>query len=87
MAEIVLEALNGGNPLAYLAAIGALRIATLAWPGESVRLNWKNIGGWWRPCIHDNSDMDIDKWLKGFCDILKSEGNEARLATFSFSSE
>ncbi len=76
MTEIILIALEGGNPLAYLAAIGTLRVATLAWPEENVRLNWKNINGGWHPCINNKNEMDIDVWLAGLFSVLNSGINE-----------
>ncbi len=76
MAEIILKALEGGNPLAYLAAIGTLRVATLAWPEENVRLSWKNLDGGWRPCIHNNTEMAVDVWLAGLYGVLNSGINE-----------
>jgi hypothetical protein len=76
MAEIILKALEGSNSLAYLAAIGTLRVATLAWPEKNVRLSWKNLDGGWRPCIHNCIDMDIDVWLAGLYSVLNSGINE-----------
>jgi hypothetical protein len=51
-AEWVLRGLDGGNPLAFLAALGTLRSLTLAWgPGRTVRMSWK-VEGAWRPVLH-----------------------------------
>jgi hypothetical protein len=44
MSEIVLRGLDGSNPLAFLAALGALRLLTFVAP--DVRLHWRNRGTW-----------------------------------------
>ena len=47
---LVLNGLDGANPLAFLAALGALRGLTVARPRSSVRLAW-TLRDAWRPCI------------------------------------
>ena len=39
-AGLVLNGLDGANPLAFLAALGTLRGLTLAWPERRIRLSW-----------------------------------------------
>lgn len=51
MHEIELKGLDGGNLLAYLAALGTLRVLTLAEPEVEIRLNWVE-RGWWTPVVH-----------------------------------
>ena len=51
MHEIELSGLDGGNLLAFLAALGALRVLTLAEPDAEVRMRWVSRGSW-RPVIH-----------------------------------
>jgi len=51
MHEIRLTGLDGGNFLGYLAALGALRVLTLAEPDAEVRLSWRD-EGWWMPVLH-----------------------------------
>lgn len=46
---ILLRALGGSNPLAFLAAIGTLRLLHLCRPGGSVRMQWERAEGLWRP--------------------------------------
>lgn len=43
-------AIDGGNPLGFLAAVGMLRTLSLAWPDDSVRLCWID-RGCWRPVV------------------------------------
>jgi hypothetical protein len=70
MTEMILTALEAGNPLAYLAALGTLRIAALAWPKHHSRLSWRKIEGRWRPCIDSDKDINIDEWVAGLYVVL-----------------
>ena len=51
MCEIELKGLDGSNLLAYLAALGTLRVLTLAEPGRDVRMRWVD-RGYWMPVVH-----------------------------------
>jgi hypothetical protein len=56
-----LGGLDGSNLLAFLAAIGALRVLTLARTDNDVpRLGWSNDGGVWRPvlCVPDCRSLE-----------------------------
>lgn len=44
--EVELSGLDGANPLAFMAALGALRTLTLAWPEHVVKLTWRLAGKW-----------------------------------------
>lgn len=44
MSAILLPALDGANPLGFLAAVGVLRLTVETWPG--VRMRWVVQGGW-----------------------------------------
>lgn len=46
---LVLSGLDGGNPLAFLAALGAFRELSLVWPDRNVKMRWVRRGGAWRP--------------------------------------
>jgi len=46
MPEIELTGLDGSNLLAYLAALGTLRVLTLAEPDRCVRMMWQDRGYW-----------------------------------------
>jgi hypothetical protein len=48
-AGIVLRALDGSNPLAFLAALGTLRLLTLSHPDTDVQMRWERMEGFWRP--------------------------------------
>lgn len=57
---LVLTGLDGSNPLAFLAALGALRTLSLAWPGRGVRMSWVEHTGAWRPCLHADTTLAAD---------------------------
>lgn len=48
---ILLNGLDGSNPLAFLAALGTLRTLTLALPNERIRMSWEQYDGAWRPRV------------------------------------
>jgi hypothetical protein len=48
---IALRALDGSNPLAFLAALGVLRLLHLTEPDGGVRMCWERLGGFWRPML------------------------------------
>lgn len=50
-ATIALDALDGANPLGFLAALGTLRLLTLLFPAKDVRLSWSLRLGAWRPLL------------------------------------
>ncbi|MGH9372819.1 MAG: type I-G CRISPR-associated protein, Cas3-extension family [Vicinamibacterales bacterium] len=49
--KLELAGLDGSNPLAFLAAVGTLRVLTLGMPDSDVRLGWRKSNGAWRPAI------------------------------------
>jgi hypothetical protein len=50
MHEIELIGLDGSNLLGFLAALGTLRVLTLAEPEEEARMRWEDAGSW-RPIV------------------------------------
>lgn len=58
--SILLKGLDGSNPLAFLAALGALRTLSLALPAERVRMNWEECDGAWRPRVWCSLASDAD---------------------------
>lgn len=76
MAEWLLKGLDGGNPLAYLAALGALRTSALVWPERNVRLHWSSSQGGWRPCLALDGEMDSDDWLAALALALRDKSSQ-----------
>lgn len=60
MKEWSLKGLDGKSSLGFLAAIGTLRIASLAWPDFRCCMNWKKAGGSWYPELFIETEEDID---------------------------
>jgi CRISPR-associated endonuclease/helicase Cas3 len=57
-AMIGLSALDGANPLAFLAALGTLRILTRSLPDHDLRLKWEQRSGAWRPILSSDKPLD-----------------------------
>jgi hypothetical protein len=62
---IQLGALDGSNPLAFLAALGSLRLLHLAQPDRGIQMNWKRSGGFWQPVL-----LCLDTDEDGLCQLL-----------------
>jgi hypothetical protein len=60
---ILLKGLDGSNPLAFLASLGTLRTLGLALPDETVRMNWEQHDGAWRPRIWCSLAGDNDMFV------------------------
>ncbi len=56
-AGLVLQGLDGANPLAFLAALGTLRTLSRFWPNQNVRMAWKLEGAAWRPALSRDGDL------------------------------
>jgi hypothetical protein len=62
MREIELTGLDGCNLLAYLAALGTLRVLTLAEPDRCIRMSWVE-RGCWVPVVHGTSADTPEEFL------------------------
>ena len=75
---LLLEGLDGANPLAFLAALGVLRGLNIAWPDRLVQLSWTERDAW-RPCLHADREAisrdDVLDGLTSFADLRS--GHEA----------
>lgn len=65
---ITLSALDGSNPLAFLAALGTFRLLTLSDRDANVQMCWERIGGFWRPRLRG-----IETNESGLCELLFGE--------------
>ncbi len=69
--EIELTGLDGSNPLAFLAALGTLRVLHLQDPENDVSLAWRMNRGAWRPTISSTAAaFDPDTILANLDDYL-----------------
>ena len=62
--------LDGGNPLAFLAALGTLRGLGRALPDQDIRMSWKQLAGW-RPVIHFLGESSEDDVMDALLDEFK----------------
>jgi CRISPR-associated endonuclease/helicase Cas3 len=69
---VVLDALDARNPVAFLAALGALRLATDS-AGAEVRLHWHRHDGNWSPVCDSDAIADGDALVDAIV-----RGHEAR---------
>lgn len=76
MAELLFAGLDGGNPLAYLAALGALRTTSLMWPERKAWLHWSNAQGGWRPLLTLTGEIDRDDWLTAVAQSLRDKSGQ-----------
>lgn len=70
MTEITLTGLDGGNPLAFLAALGSLRTSSLQWPEVVTRMAWVKDEGSLHPRLSLELDVSDDEWLAGISSAL-----------------
>lgn len=76
MTEHLLSGLAADNLLAYLAALGTLRTATLAGPDNDIRLSWEINDGRWKPRLQGRMTRDrselvtlLDRQLRSSADL------------------
>jgi CRISPR-associated endonuclease/helicase Cas3 len=62
-ATISLDAIDGANPLGFLAALGTLRVLTHAFPRHDLCLAWRQAFGAWRPVLRTSSQLQEDAML------------------------
>lgn len=73
---VILRGLDGANPLAFLAALGTLRVLTHASTDLQPQLAWRVHDGAWRPCLHLSSPLTEEQFtqrVSDACDRLKCE--------------
>ena len=61
---LLLNGLDGGNLLGFLAAIGTLRIATEADPSTDWRVSWQVQGGHWSPVLYGDTALTADALIE-----------------------
>jgi hypothetical protein len=78
MSTLVFRGIEGSNPLAFLAALGAGRICDLLWCDQGIRMRWIHDGGW-RPEV---SGLPVEDEAE-LCSALHKEAPWAPLEAFS----
>src|SRR5687768_275781 len=77
---ILLKGLDGSNPLAFLAALGTLRTLALALADETVKMNWEQHNGAWRPRVWCSLTDDNDAIIGKVEEILVEATDRASFA-------
>ena len=76
--SLLLNGLDGSNPLGFLAAIGTLRTATKANRSANWRMRWEHEGGHWSPLLLRDSALTKDLLIELLMPVLKQmESNPA----------
>lgn len=68
---LILNGLDAGNPLAFLAALGTLRSLSLAWPDADIRLHWGPASGGLRPYLSINPTTDEQALILALIEQLR----------------
>ena len=92
--RVELPALDGSHPLAFLAALGTLRVLDIQFPNSNIKMSWSMTRGAWRPSLAGNgSDFDrdaivakLDEYLRNApqVELLKSIGPDLTVSGASF---
>lgn len=80
MHELVLRGLDAANPLGFLAALGSLRVLTLATDDRPPQLAWRKQDGAWRPCLLVAPSLTEEQWSQSFSDACRQVKSDAVLA-------
>ena len=76
---LVLNGLDGSNPLGFLAAVGTLRTATHASPASKWHLQWQMYDGTWTPKLIGNDQLSEDALIDLLMPALKTMKDQAAL--------
>ena len=76
---LVLSGLDGGNPLAFLAAVGTLRTATRAVPSAGWTMCWKTHDGHWSPVLVGGTSLTEDGLVELLMPALKTMDGDPAL--------
>src|SRR6185312_1532011 len=70
-----LNGLNGTNPVAFLAAMGAFRLIAEAFPERTARLGWAPAGGSWTAVLHTSEETEPEQLVETLYKHLSSRAN------------
>lgn len=76
---LLLNGINGGNLLGFLAAIGTLRVVANTDPSVEWQLGWKTYGGVWSPIMCGDDQLLSDKLIEDLL-LPALEGKECNPA-------
>lgn len=75
-----LTGIDGGNPLAFLSALGTLHTLSLAWPESDVKMAWTAHTGAWRPVLSAALSLSEDEIVATLCERLSRMADHPALA-------
>lgn len=88
--SVMLSGLDGGNPLAFLAALGSFRVLESNWLDSNLRMRWEVAGGAWRPVLSASlpafsDDLIIDTLSEALAEppqfeLLDAIGNDLTIS-------
>lgn len=70
---LLLNGLDGSNPLAFLAAVGALRTLAHALPTTNWRMKWVRHNGLWAPALSGNQTITEEHLVELLASALQGE--------------
>ncbi|QYU66025.1 hypothetical protein J4558_13525 [Leptolyngbya sp. 15MV] len=77
---IVLSGLDGSNPLAFLAALGTLRVLSRGSPDHAFKTSWAIHAGRWVPTLHANRSLVQDDVLTSLASVLGTDATRHSIA-------
>lgn len=80
MYKLVLPGLDAANPLGFLAALGSLRVLTLAADDHPPQLTWLKQDGAWRPCLLVALSLTEEQWSQSLSDACRQVKSAAVFA-------
>ena len=75
--EFRLNGLDGGNPLGFLAALGALKAASDAMPAGEWRISWRQDRGPWTPTLQGITSLNENRLVNKLAEHLKTADTQA----------
>lgn len=75
-----LTGIDGGNPLAFLAALGTLRTLSMAWPQSDVKMTWTAGSRAWRPVLFASLPLGEEDVVAVLDERLKRMADHPALA-------
>lgn len=79
---LLLNGLDGGNPLGFLAAVGTLRAVTEANASVIWRMKWKANGGYWSPVLMGDTILTKDILIELLMPILRQVKIDPALGSY-----
>jgi CRISPR-associated endonuclease/helicase Cas3 len=78
--SLTLVGLDGGNPLAFLAALGTFRTLSLACPEEAIAISWALQRGVWTPSVHAGKAMTQQYLIDTLVQTLQTDAAKHPIA-------